>query len=144
MEPKLFTLDEAQRLVPRLQPLLEELRGCAQRAREAAAQVSVLVQQHGETGVDKPENPDRARYWAAVAEGRAAEERLQLLADEVGFLGGEVKDADLGLVDFRSRRGGEVVNLCWRLGEARIAHWHGLQEGFAGRKPLRELERRQR
>jgi hypothetical protein len=51
-------------------------------------------------------------------------------------LGGMVKDVDEGLVDFLARRDEEDVLLCWRLGEDTIAHWHGLEEGFAGRKPL--------
>lgn len=51
-------------------------------------------------------------------------------------LGGMVKDLDEGLVDFLAARGGEDVLLCWRLGEDEITHWHGVEEGFAGRKPL--------
>lgn len=51
-------------------------------------------------------------------------------------LGGLVKDLDRGLVDFPARRGGEDVLLCWQLGEETIEHWHGVEEGFAGRKPL--------
>jgi len=47
-----------------------------------------------------------------------------------------VKDLDEGLVDFPSLMHGEEVYLCWKLGEERIGFWHGLQEGFAGRKPL--------
>jgi hypothetical protein len=51
-------------------------------------------------------------------------------------LGGLVKDLDDGLVDFPARRGDEDVLLCWRLGEVAVEHWHGLEEGFAGRRPL--------
>ena len=51
-------------------------------------------------------------------------------------LGGIVKDLDEGLVDFLARRQDEDVLLCWKLGEDEIAHWHGIEEGFAGRKPL--------
>ena len=51
-------------------------------------------------------------------------------------LGGLVKDVGEGLVDFPTRREGEEVLLCWKLGEGEIAHWHGLEEGFPGRKPL--------
>jgi hypothetical protein len=52
---------------------------------------------------------------------------------EVGAL---VKDLDAGLVDFPAMRGGEEILLCWRLGEAEVGFWHGLDEGFSGRKPL--------
>jgi hypothetical protein len=55
---------------------------------------------------------------------------------EIEALGCVIKDLDLGLLDFLASRGREQVYLCWRLGEPDIRHWHGLQEGFAGRKPL--------
>ena len=51
-------------------------------------------------------------------------------------LGVQVKDLDRGLVDFPSLRGGEEVLLCWHVGEDEIRYWHGVDEGFAGRKPL--------
>jgi hypothetical protein len=51
-------------------------------------------------------------------------------------LGGQVKDLDRGLVDFPALHEGEEVLLCWELGEEEVAHWHGLEEGFAGRRPL--------
>ena len=47
-----------------------------------------------------------------------------------------LKDANTGLVDFLGERDGEVVELCWRLGEDRVANWHRVGEGFPGRKPL--------
>ena len=47
-----------------------------------------------------------------------------------------MKDIDEGLVDFPALRDGEEILLCWRLGEDEITHWHGLEEGFAGRKRL--------
>ena len=56
--------------------------------------------------------------------------------EQVQALGGVPKDLGLGLVDFIHLRDGREVNLCWRYGEERITHWHGLDEGFASRKPL--------
>ena len=55
---------------------------------------------------------------------------------EIVELGGAPKDLGLGLVDFPHLRDGREVNLCWRYGEREIRHWHGLDEGYAGRKPL--------
>jgi hypothetical protein len=55
---------------------------------------------------------------------------------EIVELGGAPKDLGLGLVDFPHLRDGREVNLCWRYGEREICHWHGLDEGYAGRKPL--------
>ncbi len=64
---------------------------------------------------------------------------IEALVREVAELGVEVKDLDLGLIDFRTLRGGEEVYLCWRLGEGdRIAWWHTIEGGFAARRPLVE------
>ena len=74
---------------------------------------------------------------------RAARERLDRGArdvqqglEQVQALGGVPKDLGLGLVDFLHLRDGREVNLCWRYGEEQITHWHGLDEGYASRKPL--------
>jgi hypothetical protein len=55
---------------------------------------------------------------------------------ELSELGAQVKDLDRGLLDFPARRGDEDVLLCWHVGEDEIGYWHGVDEGFAGRKPL--------
>lgn len=57
-------------------------------------------------------------------------------------MGCEIKDLNSGVLDFRTLYKGEEVYLCWELGESGISHWHGLQEGFAGRKPVDEEFRR--
>ena len=56
--------------------------------------------------------------------------------DRLEELGVVLKDLDLGLLDFPSERRGEDVLLCWQVGEGSITSWHGLAEGFAGRKPI--------
>jgi hypothetical protein len=61
---------------------------------------------------------------------------MRALVEEIEALGAEVKDLELGLVDFPAEREGETVLLCWRVGEEEIGYWHGLEEGFAGRRPL--------
>jgi hypothetical protein len=72
---------------------------------------------------------DAARLERLTAE---MQQRLQRIAE----LGGVPKDLTTGLVDFPHLRDGREVNLCWRHGEGRIDFWHGLDEGFAARKPL--------
>ena len=74
---------------------------------------------------------------------RADRERLGQLArrlreglEAIGALGGVPKDLSLGLVDFPHLRAGDEVNLCWKYGEASIGFWHGLDEGYGGRRPL--------
>lgn len=68
----------------------------------------------------------------------AARDRLHELVDELAQLGVELKDPMTGLLDFRASRGGTEVYLCWRLGEESVAHWHELEAGFAGRRPIAE------
>ena len=58
--------------------------------------------------------------------------------EQIRALGGEVKDLDMGLVDFPGRRENEDILLCWRLGEKRIEYWHAVDGGFANRKLLDE------
>jgi hypothetical protein len=74
---------------------------------------------------------------------RADKDRIERLTAElqrglgaIAELGGMPKDLSLGLVDFLHLRNGREVNLCWKYGEREIRHWHGLDEGYAGRKPL--------
>jgi hypothetical protein len=75
--------------------------------------------------------------WRAARErvDRGARDVQQGL-EQVQALGGVPKDLGLGLVDFIHLRNGREVNLCWRYGEEKITHWHGLDEGYASRKPL--------
>jgi hypothetical protein len=74
---------------------------------------------------------------------RADKDRIERLTAEmqrglaaIAELGGVPKDLSLGLVDFLHLRNGREVNLCWKYGEREIRHWHGLDEGYAARKPL--------
>lgn len=67
-------------------------------------------------------------------------QEIRAIVTELAELGVEVKDADQGLIDFRSERAGREVYLCWKLGEgSRIMFWHELEDGFAGRQRLDRL-----
>ena len=75
--------------------------------------------------------------WRTTRERRDRGTRdVQKGLEQLQALGGVPKDLGLGLVDFLHLRDGREVNLCWRYGEERITHWHGLNEGYASRKPL--------
>lgn len=63
-------------------------------------------------------------------------DRLNHLQDELSDIGCELKDLATGLIDFPAQRAGRKVWLCWRLGEAELTHWHELESGFSGRKPI--------
>ena len=70
-------------------------------------------------------------------------DRLEQLVDELSDVGVELKDYETGLVDFIGRHDGRDVYLCWKLGEEKITHWHELNAGFAGRKPVSTLRERE-
>jgi hypothetical protein len=126
---KLFRLEEANAIVPRLHALMERLQRGAIELRE---QVSDLAR---ETGADaatlSPEALMRQRPAA-----RALVEELDGIVQEIESSGAHLKDVQLGLVDFPSERDGEIVYLCWQFGESEIAFWHRIEDGFAGRQPL--------
>jgi hypothetical protein len=72
------------------------------------------------------------------AERTKAEQRAKDALAEIDSIGVQVKDIDTGLLDFPCVVEGSVVLLCWKMGESSITHWHGTEEGFAGRKPIDE------
>ena len=132
MPERVFTLEEANALLEEIRPLAQELvdhRRALAEARSARRRIAAQVAGNG-GGIDP-----RA---AAELDERVAEELkgLARCVNAIHGLGAIVKDPDEGLVDFPALRGGENVYLCWRLGEDRIEFWHGVDEGFAGRKPL--------
>jgi hypothetical protein len=127
-----FTPDEANALLPRIRPLVERLvesRADLLAVQARQAEVASLVGGNG-GGLD-PGTPASLQQSASEAE-----QRLQETLSELTELGVVVKDLDAGLVDFPSTRDDTPVYLCWQLGEERVAYWHGLEEGFAGRTPI--------
>ena len=137
MSERLFTPEEVNRLIPRLTELLDT---GMERYRQAVALQERLREDRARVAAAGGERID-GHEWKARAErldGLGIEVR-QILQD-VGALGGVVKDLEMGLVDFPGRgpggRGGAIVNLCWKLGEDAVRFWHGMDEGFASRKPL--------
>jgi hypothetical protein len=124
-----FTLAEANAEVPRLRALIERLQRCALAlAREREAWIAA----HG--GRDDDVAPDVLLRDRPAA--RAAADELQGVMATIEASGVQLKDLDLGLIDFAAEQDGRTVLLCWQYGEPEVAFWHGIDEGFAGRKPL--------
>ncbi|HVL87865.1 MAG TPA: DUF2203 domain-containing protein [Candidatus Thermoplasmatota archaeon] len=137
---RLFTWEEAQRQIPAVEVALARARAFALRLGELETRVDAIVAAHGEERVDSPQNPDREAYWRLLAELRDVQARLETSIEEIRFAGAEVKDLAQGLVDFTAQRGeGELVYLCWKLGEPELSWWHPLEGGFAARKPRAEF-----
>jgi hypothetical protein len=136
MASRYFTPEEANEALEELRPLAEQMVDRRQELVEAQGRRATLGAQVGTNGgdltpsdfADADEEMERAA--AALAESI---ERIQ----SAGVL---VKDLDQGLLDFPARREGEDILLCWHVGEDEVRFWHGPEEGFAGRKPLDDVE----
>lgn len=130
MKGKIFTVDEANRMLPLVTRIADDIVATyadvdhALKAYEAAK---------GEAERD-PANAGQLRR--SDAEVGDVLDRFQGLVQEMEALGGTVKDYEQGFVDFYGDVGGEIVYLCWTRGETAISHWHRLDEGFAKRRDL--------
>jgi hypothetical protein len=135
---KTFTLDEANTLLPILDALLKRAMDAKLTIEQVDAKLQLLTQKvflMGGMVIDIP------RYTARKAEREKAIQEIRDSVAEIAASGVQVKDLDIGLLDFPCVVNGDTVLLCWKYGEPhRIAHWHGLEEGFAGRKPISALD----
>jgi hypothetical protein len=132
MAERHFTTDEANEALERVRPVAESLVAHRRAFTVAAARRARLSQRISGNGGDfDPQEPSELEEQLE----REAE-AVARAVDELQGLGVQVKDLDRGLVDFPALRDGEEVLLCWQVGEDAVAYWHGLEEGFAGRKPL--------
>lgn len=130
-DDRVYTLDEADALLPEVREALGRLRHLRDRAVALRAALEALWRRAEARGV-----------LTEIAERQHALDALTADLREIGrwFETHRIilRDVDRGLVDFPSRVGGREVFLCWLEGEPRIEHWHGIEEGFAGRKRLRD------
>jgi hypothetical protein len=133
MPDRYFTPAEVEALIPRLVTIIDRLRPAhaeATELRQAAQADQQRVALLGGAVIDRPAWAARQKRIEALV--RDVQAGIEALLE----LGGVPKDLDLGLVDFPHQREGKVVNLCWKYGEHEIRYWHGLDEGYAARKPL--------
>jgi hypothetical protein len=122
MSDKLFTVEEANALLPSLVPLLESLRDAQRSMAELHDEVTTSAAGNGGGSAGKE------FLEASQTAGRAMGEIIEL--------GIFVRDPDTGLIDFPAERDGEEIFLCWRLGEDAVGWWHTTDSGFTGRQPL--------
>ena len=134
---KIFSVDEANRLIPALEGALETLVGIARHASTLRREIEVLGAIAG-SGASE-ESPDVRALREKEKVQNEALERFRAELAAIARHGCILRDLELGLVDFYTMAQGRVVCLCWRRGEPRIGHWHPLDEGFSGRRPLSEL-----
>jgi hypothetical protein len=131
--PRYFTLDEARAALPLVGRSIREAIHAKARYVEAESSIQDLTQRilmNGGVAVDTA----RAEAWKNQYDSSGT--ALKTAMERIEELGVLVKDLDVGLVDFPTLFEGEEVYLCWRADEGDINHWHGVTEGFAGRKPI--------
>jgi hypothetical protein len=132
MASRIFTPQEANAALPELRPLVEAMVGAKRVLDEAQERRDVVGRRIAGNGGGIPP-AELATVEHDVNEAATA---LAAAIGEVQALGVLVKDLDSGLVDFPAKRDGEDILLCWQLGEDEVAFWHGLEDGYAGRRPL--------
>jgi hypothetical protein len=127
-----FTVEEANAAVAELRPVVERMVEHGQKLAEAQRSQVELVTRIAGNGGDM--QPSDLRELAETIQNEA--DAIAACAEEINAAGAQIKSLEEGLLDFPSRRDGELVLLCWKLGEDEIRYWHDLDEGFAGRRPL--------
>jgi hypothetical protein len=123
--PKLFTLEEANALLPRLRELLDDLTLHRDALREKAPRLEPILRTAGANGGGR-----------AGSEYGVEAYNLYLAIGRIHELGVLLKDLDMGLLDFPHEREGRIVFLCWHPPEERVGYWHEIETGYAGRQPL--------
>jgi hypothetical protein len=128
-----FTLREAQSMLPILESLLRksiDSKALIEEIDQEFNELSERIFLNGGTLVD---------VRACAARRSQREKAIQVAKDtlsEINAIGVQVKDLDIGLLDFPCKVDGEIVLLCWKMGEPTISHWHSTEEGYAGRRPI--------
>lgn len=130
----LFSPDEANALIPFLEPRLSHL-AARKRELDLVEQELEMIRLLVETGASEG-NPDIATRDAKERRARELGEEMSEAVSAIQAKGCVIKDLDRGLVDFYSLKGDRIVFLCWQRGERRVGHWHSLSGGFATRRPI--------
>jgi hypothetical protein len=131
--PRYFTLQQARSLLPAVGKLIREAVQAKARFEEAEQYLHQLGQRilmQGGMSVDTA----TAESWKAQRQSNG--QTLKTTLEKISDMGVQVKDLEVGLVDFPTLYRGEEVLICWRMDEDDIEYWHGLHEGFAGRREI--------
>jgi hypothetical protein len=133
---KIFSVEEANRLIPRLEQSLDALATTAREASALRRELTVLSA-IAVTGATSQSDDIRELAEKAAREKELLARFREQLAEVVGC-GCIVRDLEIGLVDFYALARDRIICLCWRRGESEIGHWHPVDQGFTGRRPLSE------
>ena len=138
-EPKIYTVEEANQLLPWLTTMLKELMVKKKQIEDKQAEIDALE-------LISDENTPKVRTELLAQSAKFNEwvnqfnEKVKKLDDK----GCQLKDMDMGLVDFYGIIDGKMVFLCWKLGEPQVSYWHDIGSGYIHRKPIGTLKERDR
>ena len=135
MRAKVFTLDEANRLVPQVRTSIRLMQKAVEEAEGIRDGLEVL-ELLGAADLASPEHPEYAEKQGRLTSCR---ETFGEEHERLAQLGVLLRDLQTGLIDFHALRRGRLVFLCWRLGEETIGYWHEIDSGFVGRRPIHEF-----
>lgn len=121
---KRFSLAQANKSLPLVRRIVADIVTCHDQATQIQSQLE--------------SQPSEQKQLEKQLEGKL--ERLQSLVEELTEVGVELKDYQMGLVDFIGQHKGRDVYLCWKLGEEQVTHWHEINSGYSGRQPVSTLE----
>ena len=130
MDTRIFRRDEANRTLPLVQRIVQDIVDDYGRWKESLGQYEVAAAHQRPDSGESPEAVAMRQQVDVVAQ------RINGYIAELEQIGCVLKGFDDGLVDFRGRLDGRDVWLCWRLGEAEVNHWHEMDEGYRSRRPL--------
>lgn len=139
-QQRVFSLEEAELLVPFISNAFKEIFGLNEQARALVTDINDLLIIWGNE-VAESGHIDNEIYRERIEKRNQVQRKAQEIFDEISGTGAVIKDTDTGLVDFYSKKGDELVMLCWKFGEDSIRFWHPLQGGFSRRKPISELKK---
>ncbi len=139
-QPRFFTLEEASALLPSVKSLVGRQLERRSALELMLSQLALKTGTPPETVVENPDDPDDIKAMKRDITRRI--EEYQRGWNELEDLGAVLKDARTGLIDFYSKIEGRTVFLCWKHGEDAIEHYHDLEAGVAGRKPLAAVRKR--
>ena len=128
-----YTVEEANNELPRVRRIVAQIAELSALLPELEDQARIKEYEAKRPAAG---SEDRDRHQKARDAASGAELELLKAVASLNSLGIQLKGPLEGLIDFPSYRDGELVELCWKLGEEKVGHWHHVGEGFAGRKKL--------
>jgi hypothetical protein len=133
VQPRTYDLAEANAVLPEVRGLVERIVELGTNLPDLEDAVRIAQYRRARANDPGAVDAEHDRHTEAL---REAELELTGALTTLEAMGVQLKDMRLGLIDFLSYREGELVELCWKLGEDRVAFWHRIGEGFAGRQPI--------